>query len=256
MKWNADVQFYEIADVSLPPKDQFFWMTSDVEVELRASTITNIESRELFCRSMGGHWSPQHQKFFRIPEKEWRKEGPNDLLVEVERGPKFIKQFKEYNTDLIGRALILSKLEEAARVRSVVDLNAKSLTEHKMEDIAAAFDKRMREVITKWRKYLGEEAEPAWMRGKGEDEMIKSLMDEVDCALRILKAHEVDLTPMKKNKRRIQEEDDHSPTTKRQFERVDMQVQAASPQTVPRRTSRRLMAKEGTSRDAEEDNGT
>ena len=75
-----------------------------------AFEIKNDESRELFCRSMGRHWSTQHQKFFRIPEKEWRREGPNDLLVEVERDPKVIKQFERYNTDLIGWALILSKL--------------------------------------------------------------------------------------------------------------------------------------------------
>jgi hypothetical protein len=143
----------------------------------------------------------------------------------------------------------------------VVDLNGKSLTEHKMEDVARAFDMRVKEVITKWRKYLGEGDEQVWMM-KSEDEMINKLMDGIDCAVRVLKAHEVELSPKKKNKRKIQEEDDHSPETKRQFERVDMQVQAgrrersggSSPQPVPCRTSRRLMAREETSRDAEEDN--
>jgi len=57
---------------------------------------------------------------------------------------------------------------------------------------------------------------------KSEDEMIKQLMDDIDCAVRALKAHEVELSPKKKNKRKIEEEDDHSPKTKRQFERVDM----------------------------------
>lgn len=136
----------------------------------------------------------------------------------------------------------------------MVDLNGKSPTEHTMDNVAKAFDMRINEVITKWRKYLGEGEEPTWMHVKSEDEMMKSLMDEVDCALRTLKAHEVDLTPLRMKKRRIEEEDDHSPETKRQFERVDMQVQATNLQTVPRRTSRRLMAKEGTSRDAEENN--
>jgi hypothetical protein len=55
MKWDARSQMYELSDGSMPSKDKFFWMTSDVEVELRAFEIKNSESRELFCRSMGGH---------------------------------------------------------------------------------------------------------------------------------------------------------------------------------------------------------
>ena len=69
--------------------------------------------------------------------------------MEVERNPEVIKQFEGYNTNLIGWALILSKLEEAAQVRSVVDLYGKSTIENKMEDVAKAFDTRMNQVITK-----------------------------------------------------------------------------------------------------------
>ena len=118
---------------------------------------------------------------------------------QVEQNPEVIKQFEGYNTDLIGRALILSKLEEAAQVRSMVDLYRKSTTENKMEVIAKAFDTRMNQVISKWRSYLGEGDNPIWLHVKCEDEMIKKLMDDVDCAVMTLKDHEVDITPKKKN---------------------------------------------------------
>jgi hypothetical protein len=162
-------------------------------------------------------------------------------------------------------------LEEVAKVRSMVDLYAISTTDHKMEDVAQAFDKRVDDVVNKWRKYLrgedksGVQGTPAWFEVKSEDVKIQKLLDVVDCAVRALKAQEVELTPKRKSKRKMVEEDDHSPETKRQFERVDMEVGASraihlnqaqgSSQAIPRRTSRRLMEKEGTSRDAEGNQG-
>ena len=247
-------------------KDEYFWMTRDLEVELRAFGIPDNDAREMFCRSMGGHWSTQHQKFFRFPDKEWKKEGPNDPFVEVESDPRITKQYEGYNSNLVGRARILAKLEEVAKVRCMLDLNTKAMIGHKMEEIARAFDKRMDDVITKWRKYLGGEPPiadkgiPAWYYMQSEDKVIQYLEDLVDAALRTLNAHEVELFPKQKNKWRVEEEDDHSPETKRLFERVHMEVQTgegpSGGEAIPRRKSRRLIAKEGTSRAAEEDSST
>jgi hypothetical protein len=147
--------------------------------------------------------------------------------VEVEGNLEVIKQLEGYNMKLIGGPLILSKLEETAKVHSLVDLYGNSMTKNKMEDIAKAFDTRMNEVIMKWRLYLGEGNDPFWLHVKSEDAMINKLMDDVDRAVMALEAHEVDITPKKKSKRKIEEEDDHSPETKWQFERVDMEVEAS-----------------------------
>ena len=83
-----------------PILDDYFWMTRDLDVELRAFGIPNVESRELFCRSMGGHWSTEHGKFFRIPGKECKKEGASDRFVEVERDPKISEQLWEYGLSI------------------------------------------------------------------------------------------------------------------------------------------------------------
>jgi len=48
-------------------------MTQDYEVEIRAREIDDAEQRELFCRNFGGHWSVEHQRFFRFPPKKVEK---------------------------------------------------------------------------------------------------------------------------------------------------------------------------------------
>jgi hypothetical protein len=263
--WDSTLSIHGFINTEVTPVDKYFWMTRDVEVELRAFGIPMLESRELFCRSMGGHWSIEHNKFFRFPEEEWKKDETQERLVKVEGNPRDVVQYEGYNHDLIGRALVLSKLEEAAKVRCRVDLDQILTQDHKMEDVAGAFDRRMDDVIGKWRNYLGGENAGGDLNQfyvKSEDEEIQKLLEEVACAVRALQECEVELSPKRKNKRKITEEDDHSPKTRRQFERVDMEVGASrelqnsleqgSPHPIPRRTSRRLMEREGTSRDAED----
>ena len=268
MDWDSTNGIHGLINPEVTPKDQYFWMTRDVEVELRAFGIPMLESRELFCRSMGGHWSIEHGKFFRFPAKEWKKDETDGRFVMVPSDPEVNVEHDKYNHDLIGRALVLSKLEEAAKVRCRVDLDQILTQEHKMEDVARAFDRRMDDVITKWRDYLGgidAGGELNLFHVKNEDQEIQKLLHAVDTAVSTLQACEVDLS--RKNKRRMSEEDDHSPNTKRQFERVDMEVGASreiqsrieqggssSAHPIPRRTSRRLMEREGAPRDAEDNN--
>ena len=83
----------------------------------------------------------------------------------------------------------------------------------------------------------------------------------MDAALRTLKAQEVDLSPKRRQKKKMEDEDDYSPETKRQFTIVDMEARAAG-STAERRLGpptrlacAKLMAKAGPSYNSEEGSG-
>jgi len=59
-----------------------------------------------------------------------------------------------------------------------------------------------------------------------DDEAINVIVDQVDVAFRALKAEEVDLSPKQKNKWKLEDEDDYSTKTKRQFHMVDMEAKS------------------------------
>ena len=200
-------------------------MTHNREVELRARGIVDDAAREMFCRNMGGHWSLQHEKFFRFPDKKVER-GPEDSWVEVNHGKEFDEQYKAYDHTLVGRALLLSKLEEAAKVRAVYDTNGQTSTGHSSVDVAAAFDRRIGDIIGHWKAFLLDgDCLTVW-QGKGDDEVVQAMVDRVESNLRTLKADEVDLSPKRKQKRKREEDDDFSPETKKQFHKVDIEVQS------------------------------
>jgi len=116
------------------------------EVELQARGLEDVKSYELFCRGMGGHWSVQHQKFFRFLEKKVQKM-PEGNWVQVEAGEEFYEQCKAYNHDLISRIIFLSKLEEATRIRALVDMDGQTSTAHLIVGVARAFDRWMANII-------------------------------------------------------------------------------------------------------------
>ena len=260
LTWDANEQKHGLYEESHQPVDDFMWMTLNREVELRARGIENGEFCELFCRSMGGHWSVQHQKFFRFPKKEVKK-GPDGNWVEVEDTKEFNEQYSVYNHVLIGRALFLSKLEEAAKVRALVEIDGPTNTEHALVDVAGAFDKRMADIIVQWRAFMLEGDRPSKLQFKDDDEAVNAMVDRVDAALRALTAGEVDLTLMRKKKRKVQEEEDYSPESKRLFSMVDVEVQSGGPivrvsqQRQTRQATKRLLAKEGASPSSGEGSG-
>jgi hypothetical protein len=239
-------------------------MCHNRQVENRARCIEDGEAREMFCRSMGGHWSVQHKKFFRFPEKEVRKEA-NGNWIEVEFTEEFNEQYGKYNHALVGRALFLSKLEEAAKVRSNLPiLDGIPYTEQRVQDLARNFDKNMKEVLFEWRTFLLEregKGHPQWFTMQDDDHGIDLLVQRVDAHLRAYHGEDVDFSSKKKMKRKMEDEDDHSPETKRQFQRVDMEMMEItsrqlsvqeSPGAQTRRASARLMAKERPTRFSDE----
>ena len=93
-------------------------MTQDYEVEVRARAIEDEADREVFCRNFGGHWRVQHQRFFRFPKKKVKK-GVDNTWHETNNA-MYGEEYSKYDRTLIGRALILSKLEDAARLRATM----------------------------------------------------------------------------------------------------------------------------------------
>jgi len=146
----------------------------------------------------------------------------------VEHIQKFNEQYRLYNYILIGRALFLSKVEEIAEVHVLVNINGLSTTNHALMDVAKAFDKRMVEIIIQWRHFLVGGEQSAWLYKKDDNEAVNVLVDKVNVTLRALKAHEVHLSPYRKNKQKCEDNDDFSLETKRQFQRVDMDLEITS----------------------------
>ena len=129
--WNSEFSCHQLYEEYGIECDQFFWMTRDYEVEIRARVIEDGEQRELFCRNFGGHWSTEHKRFFRFPPKRVEK-GEDGSWHEVEDGIEMGEEYKKYNRTLIGRALVLTKLEEATKLRC-------STEEKSFEDVECSY---------------------------------------------------------------------------------------------------------------------
>ena len=160
------------------------------------------------------------------------KKAEDGTWVEVEPGTDFIEQYSTYNRTLIGRALFLSKLEEAAEARALVNLDEKTQTEHSAMDVAKSFDGRMVEIICEWRAFLLEGSTPKKLMNKSSDDMVNALVAKVESATRTLTARECDLSPVRNRKRRAEEREDEeqfSPKSKRVLAAIDQEVQSGGP---------------------------
>jgi hypothetical protein len=87
-------------------------MTKDYEIELQARAIEDDAQREWFYHNFGGHWNKQHQRFFLFPTKKVEKSG-DGKWHEVDDADAYGEEYKKYDRTVIGRALVLLKLEEA-----------------------------------------------------------------------------------------------------------------------------------------------
>ena len=130
-------------------------MTQDYEVEIRAREIQDSNQQELFCRNFGGHWSTEHKRFFRFPPKEVEKR-EDGSWHKVEDAIDFGKEYENYNRTPVGRALFLTKLEEAARLRCSIDEASFANVGCDYWDAVSAFDRRIGHVIgySIWRNVL------------------------------------------------------------------------------------------------------
>jgi RING-H2 zinc finger domain len=195
--WNGEFSCHQLYEEYEMECDPFFWMTQDYEVEIRARDIEDDEQRELFCRNFGGHWSTEHKRFFRFPPKraEKREDGSwHEVEDEFELG----EDYKKYNRTVVGRALFLAKLEEAAKQRS-------STGEASFKDVGCcywdavhAFDKRIGDVIQYWRNMLGKPQGKLLMSFEENDAFVNKVVERIEKAMEIFGAKKVDRTGKRK----------------------------------------------------------
>jgi hypothetical protein len=121
-------------------------MTKDYEIELRAWAIKDDAQHEWFYHNFGGHWIKQHEWFFRFPPKKAEKSG-DGKWHDVEDVDAYGEEYKKYDPTVIGRALVLSKLEEAAMLQATTSEESFTVVKCSYVDAAGAFDKRMANVI-------------------------------------------------------------------------------------------------------------
>ena len=66
---------------------------------------------------------------------------------EVEDRDAYGEEYKKYNWMVIGRVLVLSKLEEAAMLRATTSEESFVVVKHSYVDALGVFDKKMADVI-------------------------------------------------------------------------------------------------------------
>jgi hypothetical protein len=166
-------------------------MTRDYEVEIRAREIEDGEQQELFCRNFGGHWSTEHKRFFRFPPKriEKREDG---TWHEVEDGIRLGDEYKKYNCTPVGRALVLAKLEEAAKLRVSTKEDSFEDVECSYWDASQAFDRRIGDVIGYWRNVLEKPEGELLVSFEDNDAFVKKVVERIEKAMAIFAEKKVD----------------------------------------------------------------
>jgi hypothetical protein len=226
--------------------DPMSWMTSDNEVEIRARSMEDEGEREVFCRNFGRHWDKEHSRFFRILEervdfqKKSMKGWPGWDRVRIS------KLASKYDTTPIGRAKFLLALKEAAiqyvesEKNNAADEND-DIVESRDVDLRRmnsmdAFLSRMNSTIIHLRNYLASlNGDTLVLSNAKVDEFVAM----VEHARKIHREGETDDTPTRKRKREEEEMDsDHSPTFKREMERVDENMRRAPPRASQRMQTR------------------
>jgi len=211
LAWDVNFQCHELFHELGDEFEDTFWMTKDYEIELRARAIEDDAQREWFCRNFGGHWSKQHKRFFRFPPKKVEKSG-DGKWHEVEDADAYGEEYKEYDHTVIGRALVLSKLEEAAMLRATTSEESFVDAEHSYVDVAGAFDRRINDVIDHWRRHVGEAESNSWKIPKEFDAAVDTVVSKVTRYMETFKAKEVELGLERKKKRAVENDDVWEPT--------------------------------------------
>ena len=196
--WNGKFSCHQLYEEYEMECDPFFWMTQDYEVEVRARDIENDEQRELFCRNFGGHWSTEHKSFFRFPPKRAKKR-EDGSWHEVEDDIEFGEEYKKYNHTVVGRALFLAKLEEAAKQRSSTDEASFKDVGCCYWDAVHAFDRRIGDVIQYWRNMLEKPQEKLLISLEENDAFVNKVVERIEKAMEVFAAKKVD--PSGKRKR-------------------------------------------------------
>jgi hypothetical protein len=119
---------------------------------------------------------------------------------EVEDADAYGEEYKKYNQTVIGRALVLSKLEEAAMLRATTSEESFAVVKRSYVDAAGAFDKKMADVIYQWRHHLHDAESESWKTQKGCNGIVDMVFSKVTRYMETFKAKEVEFSPEHKRK--------------------------------------------------------
>jgi hypothetical protein len=117
------------------------------------------------------------------------------------------EEYKKYDRTVIGRALVLSKLEEAAMLWATTSEESFTVVKSSYVDAVGAFDKRMADVIYQWRRHLQDAESESWKTQKGCDGAVDMVVSKVTRYMETFKAKEVELSPECKRKREAENDD-------------------------------------------------
>jgi hypothetical protein len=110
------------------------------------------------------------------------------------------EEYKKYGQIVIGRALVLLKLEEATMLWVTTSEESFMGAKCSYVDAAGAFDKRMADVIYHWRRHLHDVELELWKTKKGNDGAVDIVDSKVTRYMETFKAKEVELNPDRKRK--------------------------------------------------------
>jgi hypothetical protein len=98
-------------------------------------------------------------------------------------------------------------LEEAAMLRATTSEESFMGAKCSYVDAAGVFDKRMADVIYRWRRHLEDAESESWKTQKGCDGIVDMVVSKVTRYMETFKAKEVELSPDRKRKQEAKNDD-------------------------------------------------
>ena len=118
----------------------------------------------------------------------------------VEDADAYGEEYKKYDQMVIGRALVLSKLEGTAILWATTSEKSFVAAEHSYVDVAGAFNKKMADVIHHWRRHVEDTKSKSWKTQKEYDGAVDMVVNKMTRYMELFKAKEVELSPECKKK--------------------------------------------------------
>ena len=102
-------------------------------------------------------------------------------------------EYKKYKRTLVGRALFLAKLEEAAKLRCLTEEASFKDVECSYWNAVSAFDRRIGDVIVYWRNVLQKPEGELLVSFPENDAFVNKVVERIEKAMEIFAAKKLDL---------------------------------------------------------------
>ena len=231
--WNPMTLTHQLFTEANADLDEFSWMTHDYEVEMRAREIPNVKEREFFCRNFGGHWSVEHNRFFRFPKPRVviQADGTRD---EVEQNFGEVEEYSMYDRTPVGRALVLTKLEEAIRYRQTFSEESFKDSELHYWDQLKKFDDALDKIVSDWRRALRDEGGMSLRSRYSIDNIVHEIVRKIEKAMEIWEGKKGKCGNNKRKVIDVYEEDPQwGDDNRREVEAVEEELRAGGSITRP-----------------------